>query len=89
MYTGDNFLAEEAHRIGLVQEVVEKEKLLDRAQALANNMAGKSPLGLRLTKEALNQNAAAATLEDALRLEDRNQALCISELAALAAKARK
>ena len=49
-------------------------------------MAGKSPLGLRLTKEALDLNAGAVSLEHALRLEDRNQALCLSEMAAAMAK---
>lgn len=84
LLTGDFFSAEEALRIGFVQEVVESDKLRDAALALAHNMAGKSPLGLRLTKEALDRNAGGMSLEDAIRLEDRNQALCISHLAALA-----
>jgi enoyl-CoA hydratase len=67
-------------RIGLVQSVVPEEELMKEAMALATNMAGKSPLGLKLTKEALNVNAGAASLEAAIRLEDRNQALCISQL---------
>ncbi len=84
LLTGDFFGAEEAYRIGFVQAIVPKEKLMDEGLALAKNMAGKSPLGLRLTKEAINQNLGAAGLEDAIRLEDRNQALCISQLAAMA-----
>lgn len=80
LYTGDLFDAVEALRIGLVQSVVAEEELLKAAMALASNMAGKSPLGLKLTKEALNVNAGAASLEAAIRLEDRNQALCISQL---------
>jgi len=84
LLTGDFFGAEEALRIGFVQEIVESDKLRERALDLARNMAGKSPLGLRLTKEALDRNAGAMSLEDAIRLEDRNQALCISHLAMLA-----
>jgi len=80
LYTGDLFNAAEALRIGLVQAVLAEENLMKEAMALANNMAGKSPLGLKLTKEALNVNAGAAGLEAAIRLEDRNQALCISQL---------
>lgn len=80
LYTGDKFDSAEALRIGLVQSVVDKESLMEEVMALANNMAGKSPLGLKLTKEALNVNAGAASLEAAIRLEDRNQALCISQL---------
>ena len=81
LLSGDFFDAAEALRIGFVQAVVEPEKLMEEAMALANNLAGKSPLGLRLTKEALDRNIGAATLEDAIRLEDRNQAMCIAQLA--------
>ena len=55
--------------------------LLEEARKIARNMATKSPLGLRLTKEALDRNTGAMSLEDAIRLEDRNQAMCIAELA--------
>lgn len=89
LLTGEFFDAEEARRIGFVQAVVEKEKLMEEARKIARNMAGKSPLGLRLTKEALDRNTGAMSLEDAIRLEDRNQAMCIAELAALAADLKK
>ncbi len=82
LLTGDFFGADEALRIGFVQEVVAADKLMERAGALAENLAGKSPLGLRLTKEALDRNAGGMSLEDAIRLEDRNQAMCIAQLAA-------
>jgi enoyl-CoA hydratase len=36
---------------------------------------------LRLTKEALDLSVGGLTLEDAIRLEDRNQAMCIAEVA--------
>lgn len=84
LLTGDLFGAEEALRIGFVQAIVEKERLVEEAMSLARNMAGKSPLGLRLTKEALNHNTGGMSLEDAIRLEDRNQAMCIAQLAAQA-----
>lgn len=80
LYTGDLFDANEALRIGLVQSVVPAEELHDEAMTLAENMAGKSPLGLKLTKEALDVNAGAPSLEAAIRIEDRNQALCITQL---------
>ena len=80
LLTGDLFGAEEALRIGMVQAIFDQEKLLEEALKLAQIMAGKSPLGLRLTKEALDRNTGGATLEDAIRLEDRNQAMCISQL---------
>ena len=86
MMTGDLFNADEALRIGMVQAVFEKEKLMDEAMKLALNMAGKSPLGLRFTKEAIDINTAGATLEEAIRLEDRNQSMCISQMTAFAGK---
>jgi enoyl-CoA hydratase/carnithine racemase len=44
---------------------------------IAHKMISKNPLGLRLTKEAINQNLDAQGLENALQMEDRNQAMCI------------
>ncbi|MBK8998059.1 MAG: enoyl-CoA hydratase/isomerase family protein [Myxococcales bacterium] len=82
LMTGDFLAAEEAHRIGFLQAVVGEEELMDEALALANTLAGKSPLGLRLTKEALDMNSGGVSLEEAIRLEDRNQAMCIAELSA-------
>jgi enoyl-CoA hydratase len=80
LYTGDLFDAQEALRIGLVQALADPDRLMDEAMNLARNMAGKSPLGLKLTKEALDVNSGAVSLESAIRLEDRNQSLCISQL---------
>jgi len=80
LLTGDRFGADEAYRIGFVQAVVDKELLLKEAVAMAQTMAGKSPLGLRLTKEALNRNTGGLSLEDAVMLEDRNQAMCMVEM---------
>jgi enoyl-CoA hydratase len=82
LMTGDFLVADEAHRIGFLQAIVDDAELLRHARELAEVLAGKSPLGLRLTKEALDRNTGGASLEDAIRLEDRNQALCIAELAA-------
>jgi enoyl-CoA hydratase len=50
LLTGEPFGAQEAHRIGLVQEVVEPGRQLDRAIELADSIATKSaPLGVRTT----------------------------------------
>ena len=66
--------------MGFLQSVLEPEKLMDEAMAMARNMASKSPLGLRVTKEALNRNTGGMSLEDAISLEDRNQALTIMQI---------
>ncbi len=84
LMTGDLFGADEALRIGMVQAVVAPERLMEEADKLAQVMVSKSPLGLRVTKEALNRNIGSATLEDAILFEDRNQSLCITQLTAAA-----
>jgi len=49
LLTGDEFGAEEAWRIGLVQEVVPVGQQLARAVALAETIAAQAPLGVRAT----------------------------------------
>ena len=48
----DEFSAAEAHRIGLVQEVVPPGQQVERAMALAAIIARNAPLGIQVTKEA-------------------------------------
>jgi Enoyl-CoA hydratase/carnithine racemase len=47
--TGDSFDAAEAHRIGLVQEVVPDGEQFDRALALARRVASQAPLAVQAT----------------------------------------
>jgi enoyl-CoA hydratase len=51
--TGELIDAEEAARIGLVEEALPPGELDDRVDELAGAMAEKSPLALRRAKEAL------------------------------------
>jgi enoyl-CoA hydratase len=55
LYTGDMIDANEAYRIGLVNKVVEPEKLMDTAKELAAKFVKKSPAILKLLKEAVNE----------------------------------
>lgn len=48
----DEFGAEEAHRIGFVQEIVEHGQQIDRAMEVAETIAQNAPLGIQVTKEA-------------------------------------
>jgi enoyl-CoA hydratase len=75
MLTGRTVTAGEADRRGLVSEVTEPEKLADRALEIASRIAELTPLGVQLTKRALQVNTDAAGLRSALELENRNQVL--------------
>ena len=71
--TGVRIYAEEALRIGLVNYIHPRENLMAAAVEIAQNMASKSRIALHMTKEALNTALNASSLEDAVKLEDRNQ----------------
>ena len=63
--------------LGLVSRLVERDQLMETALELARTMNSKNPMGLRLTKEAINMNIDAGGLEQALNIEDRNQTLLV------------
>jgi enoyl-CoA hydratase/carnithine racemase len=75
MLTGRTVSAGEADRRGLVSELVEPEHLSERALELASGIAQLAPLGVRLTKRALQVNTDAAGPGAAMELENRNQVL--------------
>jgi enoyl-CoA hydratase len=54
MYTGERIGAAELYRRGIVEKVVPPEQLLTEARALAQNIADKSPLAIKLAKHAMN-----------------------------------
>lgn len=51
LLTGSFIDAAEAHRIGLVQEVVPHERLMARAHELAEQICANGPVAVRMTKE--------------------------------------
>ncbi len=70
LLTGRIITAEEALRIGLINEIVSAEKLSSRAHELAAQLMENSPTSLRLTKRLLNDHARAeldAQIEAAVR----------------------
>ncbi len=75
MLTGDFIHAERALACGLVSRVVPDDQMEDAAAPLIEQMLTTSPLGLRLTKEALRMSLDAPSLESAIAMEDRNQIL--------------
>jgi len=69
--TGDMIPAAEAYRIGLVNEVYPPEELLNKALEMANLIASKGPLAVRLAKESINRGLDMP-LSNALDLEKVN-----------------
>ena len=67
--TGEPIDAQEALRIGLVNQVVSPEDLIPTAEAMADLISKNGPLGVRSAKEAMLRGLGKA-LEDALRFEN-------------------
>ena len=67
-FTGARVPAIEAWRLGAIEKVVPREKLLDEAREFAALIAGKSRTALRLAKEALN-GIEAVDVDRAYRFE--------------------
>jgi len=59
MLTGDEWGADEARRLGLVQEITPPGKQLDRALELATKIAAAAPLGIKATLASSRQALAA------------------------------
>lgn len=79
LMTGRFIDAERALRAGVVSAVAPSSDIDGVVQGFVDDMMAASPLGLRLTKEALNAAIDAPGLEQVIALEDRNQILCTYE----------
>jgi enoyl-CoA hydratase len=66
--TGDLIEANEARQLGLVNDVVPSSQLRDRAMAVATKIAEKSPVALRMAKEAV-KSASRMNLREGLERE--------------------
>lgn len=85
LLTGDELGAEEAHRIGLVQEVTDRGGELPRAIAIAETIAEQAPMGVRATLisarrareegEAAAERVLLAELQPLLASEDAKEGL--------------
>jgi enoyl-CoA hydratase/carnithine racemase len=78
---GENFDAGEAHRRGIVNRVVPPDKLEGETAALAEKLAEKPPVALRLAKEALagadrgNYTLEAAVFATVFASEDQKEGM--------------
>lgn len=77
LYTGRSLPSHEALEMGLVSRVVPDGESVEAAKEVARTMLEKSPFGLRMTKEVLNHAIDAPSLEAALYMENRTQALAV------------
>ena len=76
LLTGRFLDAQRAYGLGLVSRVAPLPELQAEAQSLVDDMLATTPLGLRLTKEALGHSVDAASLDAVIAMEDRQQVLC-------------
>jgi enoyl-CoA hydratase len=74
--TGRFLYAERARELGLVAAVVPDAELEAEARRWLADLLRTTPLGLRLSKEALNASLDMGSLEAVVAMEDRNQVLC-------------
>ena len=66
--------AQEAHRIGLVNELIAEDDFSTRVDEVLSGLLGKGPIALRLGKEAVHK-AMDLTLDQGVRLEEDLYAL--------------
>lgn len=68
LLAGEMITAQEAHRIGLVNEVTPPAELIPRAEAIAQKIIANAPLAVQFTMEAVNKGMEMA-LREGLYLE--------------------
>ncbi|MDJ0764964.1 MAG: enoyl-CoA hydratase/isomerase family protein [Myxococcota bacterium] len=73
LLTGNWMSADEAMNLGFGSRKVPKAELIPTAEKLAKTMMERNPMGIQMTKEAINANIDVSGMEAALQLEDRNQ----------------
>jgi len=75
LLTGEMISAHEAHRIGLVNEVVPADRLIARGEEIAQKIIGMAPLAIQYCMEAVNQGMNM-TLPEGLFLEATLFGIC-------------
>ena len=77
IYTGKVIKADEALAIGLVNEVVAPEELMEKAMGLARMLAANSGSALALSKEAIDRGLQT-DIDSAIKVENDLFALCFA-----------
>jgi enoyl-CoA hydratase len=73
--TGDVIGAEEAYRIGLVNEIVPGGSLIARAETILKQISANAPQGVKFSIEAVNKGSDTS-LDEGLVIEASFFALC-------------
>lgn len=68
LLTGRTFLGEESQRVGLAHYAVPRSQVLDRALAVADDIAGQAPMAVRRTKESIHE-AVELPFKEAIQRE--------------------
>ncbi|EES92356.1 short-chain-enoyl-CoA hydratase [Clostridium botulinum C] len=77
IYSAKNINADEAFRIGLVNKVVAPEELMKEAKKLANEIAGRAPIAVKLCKQAINRGIQV-DIDTAINIEAEIFGECFS-----------
>lgn len=77
LLTGQRIPADEALRIGLVEEVVEKGRHIERAREIATQIASYSPIATQATKAAVRAGMNG-NMDLGLQIENELMALCFA-----------
>jgi enoyl-CoA hydratase len=67
LFTGEVIMADEAKSLGMVNHVVSREELTDFTMAMAENIARRPMMGLKLAKQSVNQAEEAQGLYSSLQ----------------------
>ena len=70
IYTARNIKADEAYRIGLVNQVTTQEELLPTAMKLASVIAANAPIAVRHCKKAIN-DGLQVNMDEAIVVEEK------------------
>jgi enoyl-CoA hydratase/carnithine racemase len=79
LLTGTFIDSAQAQRIGLVQEVVAPDQVMDRARELAATIASNAPMAVRMTKELVQRSRDASIAEGIALYQAMNRLIDLSE----------
>jgi enoyl-CoA hydratase len=69
LLTAERFPAQRAMELGLLNEIVEPDQLMDAARSWAHRITANAPLAVQATKESVMRGLAAGSLKEAYDIE--------------------